>query len=80
PSNTLAIGEKAFAGCTALEKIYIPSSVTRIGESAFKDCTSLKIDCPDGSVAEEYAVKNSIQLYGKDNSANDTYNDDNSNE
>ncbi len=80
PSNTLAIGEKAFAGCTALEKIYIPSSVTRIGESAFKDCTLLKIDCPDGSVAEEYAKKNGIQLYGRDSNANDTYNDDNSNE
>ncbi len=71
PPNTLSIGEEAFSGCTALSKIYIPSSVTRIGDNAFKGCVNLRIDCPYGSFAESYAQKNSIQLYGKDNSEND---------
>lgn len=32
-----AIGEKAFAGCTKVEKIILPNSVTEIGDRAFYD-------------------------------------------
>ncbi|MBR6751096.1 MAG: leucine-rich repeat domain-containing protein, partial [Clostridia bacterium] len=36
-----SIGEWAFAGCTSLRSIEIPSSVTSIGECAFRYCSSL---------------------------------------
>ena len=36
-----AIGEGAFAGCTSLTRINIPSSVTEIGSSAFDSCINL---------------------------------------
>ena len=71
PPNTLSLGEEAFSECTSLTRIYIPSSVTRIGENAFRGCTMIQIDCSSGSFAESYAKKNSIQLYGKENSEND---------
>ncbi len=35
------ITEGAFAGCTGLKEITIPSSVTSIGSGAFSDCTGL---------------------------------------
>ena len=35
------IGKQAFAGCTGLTQINIPSSVTEIGVSAFEDCSNL---------------------------------------
>ena len=35
------IGNCAFAGCSSLMTIIIPSSVTTIGESAFYECSSL---------------------------------------
>ena len=36
-----AIDDSGFTGCTALEKIIIPSSVTHIGNNAFMRCTNL---------------------------------------
>ena len=41
PETLTAIGDNAFAGCTALKGITIPSGVQTIGASAFKGCTSL---------------------------------------
>ena len=46
-----AIGNAAFKGCTALEKVVIPSSVTKIGSNAFDGCTSLSsVNIPNGVV------------------------------
>ena len=46
--NVTAIGEGAFANCTTLRTINIPSSVTTIGRSAFRNCSNLKsIDIPN---------------------------------
>ena len=39
--SVTAIGESAFAGCTALTSVEIPASVTRIDMSAFVGCSSL---------------------------------------
>lgn len=35
------IGEKAFFGCSALEKVTLPESVTELHTSAFENCSSL---------------------------------------
>lgn len=40
-SNVTTIGERAFAGCTSLERITLPDGVTEIKARAFADCTSL---------------------------------------
>ena len=46
------ISDKAFNGCTALEKITLPDTLTAIGSEAFSGCTVLKeITIPD-SVTE----------------------------
>lgn len=37
-----AIGNKAFYGCSSLQKVNIPSTVTEINEAAFGGCSSLK--------------------------------------
>lgn len=43
------IGDNAFAFCSRLTSVRIPSSVTRIGNSAFFHCTGLTgMDLPDG--------------------------------
>ena len=38
----ISIGDKAFAGCTALENITIPNSVINIGNYVFAGCNSLQ--------------------------------------
>ena len=42
PSNIKKIGRFAFAGCTNLEEIVIPSSVEEMGTDVFRDCFALK--------------------------------------
>ena len=47
-----AIGDWAFAYCTALESITIPDSVTTIGRDAFRECKSLtSVTIPDSVTA-----------------------------
>lgn len=41
PSDVVAIGKYAFAGCTGLTSMVIPNSVTTINSYAFEGCTSL---------------------------------------
>lgn len=38
-----SVGANAFAGCTALTKVYIPSTVTKIAENTFGACENLTI-------------------------------------
>lgn len=50
--NIVSIGEEAFAQCSSLQAITIPTSVTEIGDAAFYGCTSLtSMTIPD-SVTE----------------------------
>ena len=52
--NVTAIGEGAFANCTTLRTINIPSSVTTIGRNAFRNCSNLKsIDIPNSVTSIE---------------------------
>ena len=42
PSGIKNIGRETFAGCTALETVYLPATLEGIGYGAFKDCKKLK--------------------------------------
>ena len=55
PEGLREIGWFAFYGCAALSNITIPASVTSIGYAVFDGCASLRIFCPAGSYAEQYA-------------------------
>ena len=66
PAGTKAISEDAFAQCTKITEIYIPSSVTGISNGTFRTCTSLK----NISVAGDngyYSAQSGV-LYSKDSS------------
>lgn len=56
-TELLAIGEEAFAECTNLTKIVLPSSISQIGNSAFGGCKNLtEITIPEKvSVLGDYA-------------------------
>ena len=48
----VAIGERAFAGCSSLTSVTIPDSVTTIGNSVFSCCSSLtSVTIPDSVTA-----------------------------
>ena len=48
----VAIGERAFAGCSSLTSVTIPDSVTTIGNSVFSYCSSLtSVTIPDSVTA-----------------------------
>ena len=52
PDCVKIIGNSAFEGCSALEKIKLPSQLEKISEKAFKDCIKIsEIEIPD-SVTE----------------------------
>ena len=43
------IGDNAFAGCSTLASVELPSTITKIGSGAFSNCTNLiNISVPDG--------------------------------
>lgn len=47
--TVVKIGDNAFAGCTEITKVVIPSEVTAIGSSAFEGCALLdEINFPEG--------------------------------
>ncbi|MGN0856161.1 MAG: leucine-rich repeat protein [Candidatus Spyradenecus sp.] len=46
PEGTKSIEAKAFAGCSALTSVMIPSSVTEIGEGAFTDVAPERLVAP----------------------------------
>lgn len=41
PESVIAIGERAFLGCTGLESLIVPDGVSEIGYRAFWDCRDL---------------------------------------
>ncbi len=62
----VAIADKAFAGCSALESIEIPSSITRIGLSIFYECGSLtSISVESGNTVYQCVDNCLIDVEGK---------------
>ena len=55
PEGAASIGARAFAGCPALNYVYIPGSVTAIADDAFDTASGLTIFGKSGSAAETYA-------------------------
>ena len=51
-NNVKTIGKSAFANCSELTSITIPSSVTNIGQQAFQSCKKLTSVIIPGSIAE----------------------------
>ena len=48
PNSVTKIGERAFFGCTSLQRVELPDSVTEIGKYAFGECKNLeRIEIPD---------------------------------
>ena len=63
PEGLIAIGARAFAGCTGLRQIYIPQGVESIEDDAFDGCSAaLKIYGYAGSEAERIADLNGFDF------------------
>lgn len=56
----LMIAEKAFSGCTNLERVVIPDTVQEIADNAFENCPKLTLYVTKGSYAEQYAIEHQI--------------------
>lgn len=63
-ANVIGIGDGAFYGCTALEKITLPATLTHVGYKAFYGCTALSwITLPEGlKEIEDYAFEKCAAL------------------
>lgn len=66
-ANVKTIGQKAFAECTGLIRIYIPQPVSSIADNAFDGCAGFVIYCTEGSTADVWARAHGIPaLYDND--------------
>ncbi len=61
--GTVTLEDSLFENQKSLYELTIPESVTYIGERAFSGCLNLTIYAPEGSYAEEYAIKKGIPIY-----------------
>ena len=62
-SRVKTIQSRAFAGCTSLVYIYLPSSITSIADDAFAQSPQLMIGCERDSEAYQYAIRNRIKYF-----------------
>lgn len=58
PDNATGIGEGAFAGCTQMTAIEIPSQITHIEKEAFYDCCGLQ--SVKSAITEPFAIDISV--------------------
>ena len=52
-----AIESRAFAGCTSLKLLNLPSSVGEIADDAFEGCGALTLLCKEGSAGAAFAAR-----------------------
>lgn len=62
PDGIKEIGDQSFFQCGRLNKIHIPVSCQKIGQDAFGCCPNIIIEGCPGTIAEEYAKKNSLSF------------------
>ncbi len=62
PEGIKEIGAQSFFQCSRLRKIHIPASCQKIGQDAFGHCPDIVIQGRPGTLAEEYAKKNSLSF------------------
>lgn len=55
-----AIAAAAFSECEGLRTVRLPESLSAIGLWAFNCCNMMTVHAPEGSVAEQYAIKNGV--------------------
>lgn len=60
PGSVTKIDSIAFAECSNLSSILIPTSVKTIGASVFESSTNVTITCAQNSPIYNYAVQNGI--------------------
>ena len=60
PYGVASIGDRAFAECTRLARVYVPTTVTSIGEGAFDGCEALTLVCVGCNTGYDYAVEHNI--------------------
>lgn len=66
PEGVKSIGWFAFYGSYRLSSVILPASVTRIEYGAFELCSSsLRVTCPPGSYAAQYASSYGIPVIAK---------------
>ena len=73
PEGYLYIGNKAFAGCEALETIVLPSTLKEIGSRAFAECKNLKeivlsenIDFFGNNIFADAVIENVVMHIGEE--------------
>ncbi len=62
PDGLYVIGEAAFCGCLALQRIRMPDSVGSIEPDAFVLCEDVVVECSAGSDAELWCRRNGIAV------------------
>lgn len=70
--NITKIDKNAFKGCSELTDIYIPASCKKIESNAFDGCKKLRIHCPKGSAADNFAQSNKISVVNGNDAINPT--------
>ena len=67
PDSVRSIGWFAFCGSYRLSSVILPASVEQIGYGAFDLCSrQLRITCPPGSYAAEYAASYGIEVIARE--------------
>ena len=60
PDGVVHIGNRCFADCADLQRVYIPASVTFMGKDVFLRANKVTVYTVEGSTAQQYCAENSV--------------------